>query len=266
MNSGLRAASLLVLCLTGSALAGPGTSQRWVSLAPALTLLIDQLGACDLLLAQVGQPSGKKACPGVPDIARGAQWSDELVLALHPDKVLVWTGGIDPRRVQTLQRLHLNLYFFDPHSPQDVAASISRMGALAGQELRAARLRAHFEQQALHLRQAYGGLAWLNVFFQVWPQPLMTLAADHYVAQALALCHLRLRSPREHGTALQVSSEWTLTEPLQAVIVPEDQSVAPALSTLPWLHADTSSLERPDATMLDGLGSLCAQVRAKARS
>ncbi len=254
---------LCCLLLALSSLSAAGA--RLVSLAPSFTTLIDELGACPQLVAQVGQVRDRSACPQAPEIARGLQWSDEELLALHPDLVLVWGDGMAPQRLQALQDLGLHLRIFDPHTLSDISAMIASLGRITGREEQAARLVAHYQRRAAELTRVYGASPWLNVFYQVWPQPLMTLAADHYVAQALRLCHLHLSSPLAHGAALSLSPEWLLTQPVQVILLPRHQALAPRLPARPVLMIDTSRLERPDAEMLDDLDVLCRRVRAAAR-
>ncbi len=253
---------LCCLLLALSSLSAAGA--RLVSLAPSFTTLIDELGACSQLVAQVGQVRDRSACAQAPEIARGLQWSDEELLALHPDLVLVWAGGIDAQRLQSLRDLGLHLRIFDPHTLADVRAMILSLGRITAREAQATRLAAHYEQGIGTLAHLYGASPWLNVFYQVWPQPLMTLATDHYVAQALRLCHLQLISPSAHGGAISLSPEWLYTKCMKDIILPGRQILAARLPAIPVVSIDASRLERPDAEMLDGLDAICRRVRAAA--
>jgi iron complex transport system substrate-binding protein len=117
------------------------------------------------------------------------------------------------------------------------------------------------------------------VFFQVWPQPLLTVGGSHLIGEAIALCGGRNVFERLDGLAPAVSVEAVVAARPQVILSPaeSDAGLQPIhdagrpefaiwrrFATLPaveqgWLVALPGDLiSRQGPRVLDGVAQLCS--------
>ena len=163
-------------------------AQRIVSLAPHLTELLFAAGA-GAAVAGVGAysdfPEAAKALPGVGD---SAMLDLERIVALKPDLLVVWRDGNSPQQLQRLATLGIPVYASQLGTLADIAATLRRLGRLAGTEAAANARADRFEAELRALRERYAGRPPLKVFYQIWHRPLLTINRRHLISEGLALC------------------------------------------------------------------------------
>lgn len=187
MNKSL---ALLLMCLFNlSAHAENSTpARRIVSLAPHITELVFAAGAGDRLVGNVEHGDYPAAAKNVRKVGGYSRLDLEAIVALKPDVVLGWESGNPPAAIAQLRSMGLTVVLSQPNKIEDVAVELERIGKLAGTEIQANQAAATFRQRYKKLAERYTQRPTVNVFYQVWKQPLTTINGQQIISDAIRLC------------------------------------------------------------------------------
>ncbi|HWH75522.1 MAG TPA: cobalamin-binding protein [Methylibium sp.] len=235
----LRAAPIDFVDDAGRAHRLPGPAQRVVTLAPHLTEIVYAVGAGGQLVGTIDASDHPLPARALPRIGDHARFDVERLLLLKPDLVLAWLSGNPDREVRALEAAGLRVVRFESQRLGEVAASIERVARLLGRDAEGAqaarRLRAELEAQ----RQRHAGAAPLRVFYQVWPQPLLTLNGRHLVSDVLALCGGRNVFADLAPLVPPVSTEAVLAADPEVVLTGSERPEQP------WSHQPDAAVFAP---------------------
>ena len=165
---------------------------RIISLAPGPTAMLRAAGAGSQLVATIeysGQPASEGKLPkiGTPDAI-----DVERLIALRPDVVIVWPDGNNPAQVATIERLGIPVYRQETITLDGIAASLRRLGRLAGTSAVADREADALKAELASLRSEYSRLPHApTVFLEVWNRPLYTVGGRELMSDALRVCGAR---------------------------------------------------------------------------
>jgi iron complex transport system substrate-binding protein len=148
-------------------------------------------GAGRFVIATVEYSDEPAEARRVPRIGDSNAIDLERVVALRPDVVVVWEGGSNAGQVAQLERLRIPLYRHKVERLADFAASLRRLGALAGTQAEAERAAADVESRLAGLAKTYGAGEKLSVLLEVWNRPIYTVGGTHMMTDALRLCGAR---------------------------------------------------------------------------
>jgi iron complex transport system substrate-binding protein len=248
-------------------------ARRIVSVAPHLTELLFAAGAGESVVGVDAWSDYPAAARRLPRIGDSAQLDLERIVSLKPDVVVVWAGGTAARQLQRLQALKLPLYYSRLQRLEDVAATLRRLGALAGTAGVADAAARRYEGELQALRERYAGRRELRVFYQIWKQPLLTVNGRHFISQALQLCGARNVFAELGPLTPTVSEEAVVRADPDAIAASRQDSGGPdplarwralqglratRLEALLLLDADT--LHRPTDRLLQGAAALCREL------
>lgn len=163
-------------------------AQRVVSLAPHITEILFAAGAGDQLVGAVSYSDYPEAAKKIPRVGSYDKISYESVLALNPDLVFTWRSGNGEDVVQRLSALGLNVYVGEPQTLGDVAQSLRDFGRLTGHDAQGEDAAQEFLVRLDALRQAYSLEATVNVYYQIWNEPMMTMNGKHLISDVIRLC------------------------------------------------------------------------------
>ena len=166
----------------------PAPARRVISLAPHLTELMFAIGAGDRVVGTVDYADFPEAAKHVPRVGDSALLDLERIVAMKPDLLLVWRHGNSPQQLQRLAALKLPTYASEARTLADIAHTLRDLGTLTGLPDQAAQRASSFEAAVSALRARYAGRRRLDVFYQIWNQPLITVNGDHLISQVLELC------------------------------------------------------------------------------
>jgi len=175
----------------GFAISLPHSPQRIVSLAPGATEMLFAAGAGDRLVATVEYSNDPPQARLVPRIGDAAAIDMERLVALHADVVVVWPKGGNPAQIAAVERVGLPVYREQVDAFSEFAASLRRLGALAGTAAAADHAAHAVEEELAVLARRYAKRAPVSVLLQIWDRPIYTVGGAQLMSDSLRLCGAR---------------------------------------------------------------------------
>lgn len=191
-----RAWGLLLVALAGGCGSRPaplppgaaaGPAQRIVALAPSLTELAFAAGAGDRLVGVVEFSDHPDAARRLPRVGDAFRVDYEAIVGLRPDLILGWPTGNSPETLNRLRHMGYRVADLEPRTLDDIGRQIIAIGALAGTPA-AQTAATEFAAELGRLRGRYRDAMRVRVFYQVAPEPLITVSARHFIGQAIETC------------------------------------------------------------------------------
>ena len=200
--SHLKVALLIVLSFVGAGLSAEvmveddlGNSvrleqpaNRIVSLAPHLTEMVFAAGAGNKLVGVVSYSDYPPAALNIPIIGSYNNINYEALVALQPDLVLVWNSGNGQELAERLEGLGLTVFVSEPKRLPDIARSLNKLGTLSGTLPAAEKAAAEYLTRYQALVADNSSKAPVNVFIEVWHEPMMTVNGTHIISDSIELC------------------------------------------------------------------------------
>jgi iron complex transport system substrate-binding protein len=198
----------------------------------------------------------------------------ERILALHPDVVVVWSGGTNAAQIVRLERVGLKVYRHRLDRLSDIPASLRRLGALAGTAGQAQAAAASLELRIATLERRYATAHGGTVLIQVWDHPIYTVGRAQLMSDVLRICGYRnlYQDLPDPGPAVSLESVLQ-RDPDLILAVASDQKSAndwvqrwgayPTLKAVrrgrlvPWTDP---RLSRLGPSMVDATESLCGAL------
>jgi vitamin B12 transport system substrate-binding protein len=256
--------AVLLLAVSVSAAA----VERVVSLAPSLSEIVVELGSADLLVGVLDAGERPPELKAVPSVGRYGQLDMERLLSLKPDLLLLWPGSVGPAQREQLKRLNIPTYVAEPHSLEQLTTQIEAIAEQLGRPQRGRVLAADLRKQLENLRQRYRREKPLQVFYQVWDQPLYTVGGGQIISDALEVCGARNVFADLKLPAPQVNLESVLKRDPE-IILAGSQAQLDAWKTWPQVRAvaqgqlllvTDKGLERPSGQMINATARLCELI------
>jgi iron complex transport system substrate-binding protein len=163
-------------------------AQRIVSLSPHATEMLFAAGAGSRVIAADEYSDFPEAAKKLRRIGSAHALDLEAIVALKPDLVVAWKTGNAARQVARLIELGIPVFFTEPRAPDDIASAIGRLGVLAGTVDTAAAAARKLDGAIARLAAAYRNSAPVDVFFQIWSPPVMTINGRHLIDAIVRAC------------------------------------------------------------------------------
>lgn len=163
--------------------------ERIVSLAPSNTEILFALGLGERVVGVTDYCDYPPEAKAKEKVGGFKDPSVEKVVALRPDLVLA-TGGIQREVVAQLEKVGVPVFVLDPHTMDEVPAGIRTVARLAGAAAEGERVAAGLEARVKAVRDRTAGIpeaARPPVFYEVWPDPLMTAGPGSFAHDMIAL-------------------------------------------------------------------------------
>ena len=268
-------AQVRVLDVDGRAVELAAPARRVISLAPHLTELMFAIGAGDRVAGTVEYADFPQAAKHVPRVGDNALLDLERIVAMKPDLLLVWRHGNSPQQLQRLAALKLPTYASEARTLADIARTMRDLGQLSGLPDQAAQRAAGFDAAVSALRMRYANRQRIEVFYQIWNQPLITINGEHLISQVLELCGAHNVFAAERLLTPTVTEEAVLLANPDAIIAGWSDSYGQAplqswqrLSALravrhgQLLQVDPDLLHRQSDRVVLGARELCEKLDA----
>lgn len=254
-------------------------AQRIVSLAPHVTEMLFAAGAGERVVGAVQYSDYPEAAQRIPRVGGYTSLDLEAVVALRPDLIVAWKSGNPAQQLEKLRGLGFAVYITEPRHIEEVPRDIERLGQLAGTAAVAHKAAAAFRARHEALRRRYGGRPSVDVFYQIWDRPLMTVNGEHLISDVLRLCGGRNVFASLPVLAPKVDVEAVLAADPEAIVASGMGEARPEwLDTWrrwPQLRAVRHNdlffippdlIQRHTPRILDGAERLCTALeRARAR-
>ncbi len=257
---------------SGDAVSLPSPPQRIVSLAPHITELLYSLQLGDRIVGASAYSDYPPAARSLPRVGSHDRVDVERILALRPDLVVAWRSGNGPQTIARLRALGLTVFVLESASLTAVPDVLERLGQLTGRDSLAAGEARVYRERLADLTRRYGTRQTIRVFYQVWNQPLMTLASDQYVTDAIERCGGINIFADLPGKTATVSEEAVIERQPELIVAADgdaDEMVFArwrALGATPAVDYDQlvllppDTLVRPTLRLVDGLHHLCEAI------
>jgi len=179
----------------------PSAVRRVVSLAPNLTEIVFALGEGENLAGDTDFCDYPSEATRKPHVGGTVNPSLERIVSLMPDLVLA-TKSINRREtVNALDRVGLPVYVSDdPHSVNDMIASVQHIGNVLGVEKSAFAVAGDLRGRLAELEQRLAGTTPRRVLFVVWTDPLISVGRNTFIADALRRAGAR--------SVVDTAAEW----------------------------------------------------------
>ncbi|MEE2731717.1 MAG: cobalamin-binding protein [Pseudomonadota bacterium] len=166
----------------------PAPAQRIVSLAPHITEVLFAAGAGDRIVGTVNYSDYPEAAKAIPQVGGYNQVNFERILSLNPDLIIGWYEGNSAETVEKLKLLQIPVYMSDPKTMDSISHNIRQFGMLTATASIANRAAQEYDRRRAELKQANADKPPIRVFYQVWEDPLYTLAGGHFISDLYRLC------------------------------------------------------------------------------
>ena len=253
--------------------------ERIVALAPFLTEAVYAAGAGDRLVAVSKLSDYPAEASKLPQLGTGAEFSMTQLATYKPDLVLVWTGGMRRNDVENIQAFGATVYAASARSLDDVPRLLRAIGLLTGNDVSA--VVNAYEAKLDQLRRDNAGKTRVAAFLELWNRPLTTISANHFMAEALEICHADNVFKDLEGSAPQVTID-DLYQKDPFVIVGAGSATNDAEFRSNWnvrqglkavkenrlVFVDSDAFQRPTPRTPEGIALLCKgldDVRPKGR-
>ncbi|MGJ8692279.1 MAG: cobalamin-binding protein [Thalassotalea sp.] len=247
--------------------------QRIVALAPHIVEMLFDIGAGQQIVGTVEYADHPEAAKAIPRIGGYYGLQIEKVLTLQPDIVFAWKNGNKKVNLEQLARLGIKIIYSDPKDIGDVATELRYFGQLLGKSAQAEIAADLFEKKLANIRQQYLNQPSVKVFYQLWPQPMMTINKNTWIHQLLSVCQADNVFADNSTDYPQISIENVMVAQPEIIIIPEEKSKKvqpkiewhkwpeiPAVKANAFIHANADLLHRFSTRMLTGLEILCSDI------
>ena len=263
------AASVMVIDSAGARVELAAPAQRIVSLAPHATELLFAAGAGKQVIGVITPADWPAEAAVLLRVGDSRAIDLERIADLRPDLVVAWPY-VAPAQLEHLRDLGLAVYLSDPHTPEEIADDLERLGTLAGTRESALRAAAVYRARLAAVRARERSMPKVRVFYEIWHLPLYTVGGKHLISAAIDLCGgenvfaaLKLPAP-------SVSIEAVLAAAPEAIVAGTDGALRPTWldAWAPWrsvpavargnlLVVDANLLHRAGPRFIDGVEQLC---------
>lgn len=247
---------------------------RYITLSPHLTEILFDLNVGDEIVATVEHSDYPERAKSLPIIGNHQSLNIEAIVALEPDMVFAWPDGNPELQLQRLTELGIKVFNSAPKTLEALITEINAIGEIVDETVRADFITEQMARQIALITNTYKNSKPLNVFYQIWHQPLRTLGSDAWLNDLVSRCgaeNIFAHLPQAYP---QVSIEAVIEKQPDVIIVPEsNKQIAeqelwqkwPVLNAVKNNHIvsiNADWLHRYTGRSIMGLTSLCESLDA----
>jgi iron complex transport system substrate-binding protein len=163
----------------------PVNPVRVISLAPSLTETVYALGVEEHLVGDTDYCDYPPEAQKKPKVGGVINPNLEEIAALHPDLVLMSKEGNMLDTVRALESLGIPTYATDVHTIDQILVSVQKLADVLNVSTTGKTLTNDLENRLVALRAKLDNVTPKRVLFIVWPEPLMSVGKNTFVADAL---------------------------------------------------------------------------------
>ena len=267
------AQSITVEDFAGRTVTLAAPAERIVALAPHIVENIFSAGAGEKLVGVVSYSNFPEAAGTIPQVGSHNAFSLETIASLQPDLIVMWGSGNGMQSLARLELLDVPIFVSEPRQLEDIPRTIRDLGKLAGKRQASEARAAEIEQALSSLQATYSSRPPLQVFYEIWNEPLQTINGEHLISQVIGLCGGRNIFADVATLAPRINIESVLALAPDAIVASgmgesrpdwlnewRQYPSLPAVSNNALFFVHPDHLQRPTARVLLGAQALCAQL------
>lgn len=248
-------------------------AQRIVALAPHIVEMLFDIGAGNKIVGAVAYSDYPKAALDIPRVGSYHGMQIEKLLALNPDLVIVWKSGNSQSDIDKMKRLGLNIAVSNPVNIADVATELRYYGELTGNQEQAEKVALAYEKRLKRLRVENKNKQAIPVFYQLWPEPMMTINGTTWINQLIEVCQGANVFKNNPTPYPKISTENVIVAQPHLIILPDEDSKnpmpiidwfkwpeIPAVKNNKFITVDADLLHRFSTRMLSGIEDMCEKI------
>ncbi len=211
-----------------------GEVRRIVTLSPHSAEMLFAIGQGHKVVGTTRFTDYPEAAKSIPIVGGYNGLNIEQIIALNPDVIISWRSGNPNRDLNQLADLGFKLIDSDAETLADVARVIRMLGELTGAKEQADQVASTYLAQLDAATAKYQDVEKIRVFYQLWPNPLRTVAKGSWVQQYLDVCGAYnpfYDNPAEYPV---ISTESVLAAEPQAIITTDEVGQTPSFDWQQW--------------------------------
>jgi len=251
----------------------PKVARRIVSLVPAATEILFAIGAGDRVVGRTHWGTHPPAATRIADVGDEVRPALEAILALDPDLVILFAGSGTADAKARLGELGVFTLSLRHNTMADLARNVLLLGDAAGCPAGARALMTAIRADLASVAQATAGVTARRVYYDVWPDPPMTVGRGSFLDSLITLAGGDNVFGDLAAPAPQVGLEAIVQRDPEIIIVPVSEaagSEALAPAERPgWLSVPAvsrGSVVGVDADLLGRLGPRLGDAAAELAS
>lgn len=265
---GLSIFSALVVAQTESV-----SKPKVIALAPHIVELLFEMGAGGQIIGTTEFADFPAAAKNIPVVGNYAGLQVERILGMQPDIIIAWKTGNPAAQLSRLEKLGLKVIYSHPLQLSDIPKEIRLFGQHTSNQNQAENVASQFEQRLAAIQAQIKNAKPLRVFYEMWPNPLTTVAQGSWNHNLLAVCGVENVFADASSPFPQVNIEQILTRKVEAIVQPLSKSdaknggydwrkwqVIPAVQNKRIIRPNADKLHRMSSRVLDELQWLCRQL------
>ncbi len=172
----------------GNAITLDKPATRIISLAPSITELLYATGAGNQLIGVVSYSDYPEAAKQLPIVGSYKSPDYERIIASDPDLIVAWPEGNGINHIEKLKSLGFTVYANESRNFSDVSRALRNLGILTGHPQQGEEVAINFEKQLATLQQQYQHRPPIEVFYQIWNEPMLSINGEHIISKVIEMC------------------------------------------------------------------------------
>lgn len=209
-------------------------AQRIAALSPHAVEMLYAIGAGDKIIATTEHADYPSQAQHIPRIGGYYGIQLEKLLALHPDLVVVWSGGNRQEDIDKIRQLGLKVFDSNPEKLGDIATEMETLGALTGEQEQAHQAAEKYRTELANLKHHSENLPKVKVFYQLWAEPLMTVSDNTWIQQIIGVCGGENVFSSAEAAYPKVSIENVLNAAPQVILQSQEQANIQGINWRNW--------------------------------
>lgn len=163
----------------------PDLPRRLVCLAPSITDTVYALGRGDDVVGITDYTKYPPEAQKKPSVGGVINPSLEKLVALKPDLILAIGDLNNADLIHAIERLGLPVFIVSPRGLHDIYRAIADIGKAIDAEDAGSVLIARLQAREAAVRARVSGKSRPNVFFLLWPDPIMTAGRGAFITELI---------------------------------------------------------------------------------
>ena len=244
-------------------------AERIIALSPHSVEMLFLLGAGDKIVGTLDYADYPEQAKAIPRIGGHEGIQLDRLLELEPDLVIVWQTGNQNRDIARIEDFGIPLYISETKRLADIPKELLELAELVGAASEGKALAEAYNKRLRDLRAHYSGRSKVRFFYQLWSDPLRTVASGSWINELFDGCGGENVFSSTTSDYPQVSLESVIEKQPQVIVVPShkgkkipmdmwlDWPEIPAVKNQQMIFFDGDLLHRFSYRTLDGMQQIC---------